>query len=34
VLSLPIFPTMSDAQVARVCAAVQQALEGKEHRVA
>jgi dTDP-4-amino-4,6-dideoxygalactose transaminase len=34
VLSLPIFPTMSDAQVARVCAAVQQAVEGKEHRVA
>jgi dTDP-4-amino-4,6-dideoxygalactose transaminase len=34
VLSLPIFPTMSDAQVARVCAAVQQALEGKEHCVA
>ena len=34
VLSLPIFPTMSDAQVARVCGAVQQALEGKEHRVA
>jgi dTDP-4-amino-4,6-dideoxygalactose transaminase len=34
VLSLPIFPTMSDAQVACVCAAVQQALGGKEYRVA
>jgi dTDP-4-amino-4,6-dideoxygalactose transaminase len=34
VLSLPIFPTMSDAQVLRVCAAIEQALEGKEHRVA
>jgi dTDP-4-amino-4,6-dideoxygalactose transaminase len=34
VLSLPIFPTMSDAQVARVCAAVHESLGGKEHRIA
>ena len=34
VLSLPIFPTMSDAQVARVCAAVHESLRGKEPRIA
>jgi dTDP-4-amino-4,6-dideoxygalactose transaminase len=34
VLSLPMFPHMTDDQVARVCDAVQEALAGKEHRVA
>jgi dTDP-4-amino-4,6-dideoxygalactose transaminase len=34
VLSLPIFPTMSDAQVARVCAAVRESAGGEEHRIA
>ncbi len=34
VLSLPIFPHMTDGQVAQVCDAVQAALPGKEHRVA
>ena len=34
VLSLPMFPHMTDGQVAQVCDAVQAALPGKEHRVA
>ncbi len=34
VLSLPMFPHMSDDQVARVCDAVHEALAGEEHRVA
>jgi dTDP-4-amino-4,6-dideoxygalactose transaminase len=34
VLSLPIFPHMTDRQVAQVCDAVQAALRGREHRVA
>jgi dTDP-4-amino-4,6-dideoxygalactose transaminase len=34
VLSLPIFPHMTDGQVAVVCDAVRAALPGKEHRVA
>jgi dTDP-4-amino-4,6-dideoxygalactose transaminase len=34
VLSLPMFPHMTDGQVARVCDAVHAALTGKEHRVA
>jgi dTDP-4-amino-4,6-dideoxygalactose transaminase len=34
VLSLPIFPHMTDGQVAQVCDAVQAALRGREHRVA
>jgi dTDP-4-amino-4,6-dideoxygalactose transaminase len=34
VLSLPMFPHMSDDQVTRVCDAVHEALAGKEHRVA
>jgi dTDP-4-amino-4,6-dideoxygalactose transaminase len=34
VLSLPMFPHMTDGQVAVVCDAVQAALPGKEHRVA
>jgi dTDP-4-amino-4,6-dideoxygalactose transaminase len=34
VLSLPMFPHMSDDQVTRVCDAVHQALAGEEHRVA
>jgi dTDP-4-amino-4,6-dideoxygalactose transaminase len=34
VLSLPMFPHMTDDQVAQVCDAVLQALPGKEHRVA
>jgi dTDP-4-amino-4,6-dideoxygalactose transaminase len=34
VLSLPMFPHMSDDQVARVCAAVHETLARREHRVA
>jgi dTDP-4-amino-4,6-dideoxygalactose transaminase len=34
VMSLPMFPHMSDDQVAQVCDAVHKALAGKEHRVA
>ena len=34
VLSLPMFPHMTEGQVARVCDAVQEALTRKEHRVA
>jgi dTDP-4-amino-4,6-dideoxygalactose transaminase len=34
VLSLPMFPHMTDGQVAQVCDAVRAALPGKEHRVA
>ena len=34
VLSLPMFPHMTDDQVAGVCDAVHAALEGREHRVA
>jgi len=34
VLSLPMFPHMTDGQVAVVCDAVRAALPGKEHRVA
>lgn len=34
VLSLPIFPHMTDGQVARVCDAVKEALSGKEYCVA
>lgn len=34
VLSLPMFPHMTDAQVNRVCDAVHRALAGMEHRVA
>ncbi len=34
VLSLPMFPHMTDAQVARVCDAVHAVLQGREHRVA
>jgi dTDP-4-amino-4,6-dideoxygalactose transaminase len=34
VLSLPMFPHMTEGQVARVCDAVHAALTGREHRVA
>jgi dTDP-4-amino-4,6-dideoxygalactose transaminase len=34
VLSLPMFPHMTDDQVARVCDAVHEAMSGREHRVA
>jgi dTDP-4-amino-4,6-dideoxygalactose transaminase len=34
VLSLPMFPHMADDQVERVCAAVVEVLQGKEHQVA
>jgi dTDP-4-amino-4,6-dideoxygalactose transaminase len=34
VLSLPMFPHMTDEQVERVCDAVRTALQGKEHQVA
>jgi dTDP-4-amino-4,6-dideoxygalactose transaminase len=34
VLSLPMFPHLTDGQVARVCDAVHAALAGREHRVA
>jgi dTDP-4-amino-4,6-dideoxygalactose transaminase len=34
VLSLPMFPHMTDGQVERVCDAVHAALRGREHRVA
>jgi len=34
VLSLPMFPHMSDDQVTRVCAAVHETLARREHRVA
>jgi dTDP-4-amino-4,6-dideoxygalactose transaminase len=34
VLSLPMFPHLSDEQVARVCDAVHEALAGEEHGVA
>jgi dTDP-4-amino-4,6-dideoxygalactose transaminase len=34
VLSLPMFPHMTDDQVDRVCDAVIEALQGKEHQVA
>jgi len=34
ILSLPMFPHMSDEQVARVCDAVPEALAAEEHRVA
>jgi dTDP-4-amino-4,6-dideoxygalactose transaminase len=34
VLSLPMFPHMTDDQVEHVCAAVVEVLQGKEHQVA
>jgi dTDP-4-amino-4,6-dideoxygalactose transaminase len=34
VLSLPMFPHLTDGQVAQVCDAVQTAVTGQEHRVA